>query len=150
LTEKLKKMELILNNNDLHEFSQWFAFHYSGDGSEEYRSSYPREEIIDLVNDYIKSGSSNVGFVKWFAEKYGLYEDSDYHYQEFTTDGIINKIAATREEWINQHFEISEVKNVTNGLIEDYLKAKSNGNIFQIIYIEDLKKHVRNNRSDNW
>lgn len=142
-------MERFLTNQELHEFAQWFAFHYGGGiGGSKEQNKYPREDIIHLVDAFIKSkvpedGDTNIGFVKWFAEKYEIYGDcTNRGYQKFCEatnwDTTIHK-AQTSQEWIDQHFDGGYV---TDGLLYDYFQDKIKGNIFQIHYLEDLKKQL--------
>jgi len=142
-------MERFLKNQELHEFAQWFAFHYGGGiGGSEKQNKYPREDIIDLVDVFIKAkvpanGDTNIGFVKWFAEKYEIYGDckgrSYQIFSEATNWDTSLHLAKTTQEWIDQHFEGG---NVTDGLLYSYFQDKINGNIFQIHYLEDLKKQL--------
>jgi hypothetical protein len=142
-------MERFLTNQELHEFAQWFAFHYGGGiGGSEEQNKYPREEIIDLVHTFIKSkvpanGDNNIGFIKWFSEKYEIYGDCKGRgFQKFCEatnwDTTIHE-SETTQEWIDQHFE---GVNVTDGLLYGYFQDKIKGNIFQIHYLEDLKKQL--------
>ena len=146
-------MERFLKNQELHEFAQWFAFHYGGGiGGSEEQNKYPREDIIDLVASWTKDnietigyndGHNNVGFVKWFAEKYEIYGDckgrSYQNFSEATNWDTSRHFAKTSQEWIDQHFGGG---NVTNGLLYNYFQDKINGNIFQRNYLEDLKKKL--------
>lgn len=142
-------MERFLKNQELHEFAQWFAFHYGGGiGGSEEQNVFPREDIFDIVDTYIKSkipanGDTNIGFVKWFAEKYEIYGDCTGRvYQIFTEatnwDTSIHK-AQNTQEWIDQHFEGGAV---TNGLLYSFFQDKIKGNIFQIHSLVDLKKRL--------
>lgn len=140
-------MEFHLKNQELHEFAQWFSFHYGGGiGGSEEQNKHPREDIIDLVDSFIKSkvpenGDNNVGFVKWFAEKYEIYGDCiGRTYQNFceaTNWDITMHKANTTQEWIDQHFGN---EYLTDGLLYDYFQDKIKGDIFKISYLHDLKK----------
>jgi len=140
---------MFLKNKELHEFAQWFSFHYGGGvGGSEEQNKHPREDIIDLVDFYIKSkthtcGHYNIGFVKWFAEKYEIYGDCKHRsYQIFSKDtnwDTTEHTPKTSQEWIDQHFESG---NVTNGLLYNYFQDKIKGNIFQLHYLEDVKKQL--------
>ncbi len=146
-------MELHLKNQELHEFSQWFSFHYGGGiGGSEEQNKHPREDIIDLVSTWTKDnyettkyngGHNNVGFVKWFSEKYEIYGDCkgrEYQvFSEATNWDTSKHIAETSQEWIDQHFNN---KHLVSGLLYNYFQDKIKGNIFQIHYIQDLKKQL--------
>jgi hypothetical protein len=140
-------MERFLKNQELHEFAQWFAFNYGGGiGGRKEQNKFPREDIIDLVDTFIKSkianGDTNIGFIKWFAEKYEIYGDCKGRgYQKFSEstnwDTSIH-YAKTNQEWIDQHFDGGNA----DGLLYSYFQDKIKGNIFQILSLEDLKKQL--------
>lgn len=143
-------MEFHLKNQELHEFAQWFSFHYGGGiGGSEEQNKHPREDIIDLVATWTKDnyettkyngGHSNVGFVKWFSEKYEIYGDcKGRSYQIFGGEEIINKNAETSQEWIDHHFSN---EHLVSGLLYGYFQDKIKGNIFQIHYLQDFKKKL--------
>ena len=141
-------MEIFLKNQELHEFAQWFAFNYGGGkGGSEEQNKYPREDIIDLVDTFIKSknekGYTNIGFVKWFAEKYEIYGNCiNRGYQKFCEetnwDTTLHKAKST-QEWIDQHFEGG---NTTDGLLYSFFQDKIKGSIFQLYSFEELKKQL--------
>mgnify|MGYP003418379065 CR=1 FL=1 len=146
-------MEIKLKNQELHEFAQWFAFHYGGGiGGSEEQNEYPREDIIALVDSFIKerdrNEGDNIGFVKWFAEKYEIYGDCiGRPYQNFskaTNYDTTMYYAKTTQEWVDQHFK----GNLTDGLLYNYFQAKIQGNIFQIRSLEDLKKELEDRGID--
>ena len=129
-------MERTLTNQELHEFAQWFSFHYGGGiGGVEEENKHPREEIIDLVDIFIKNkpqnGYSNKGFVKWFSEEYKIYE-------KFIKE-ILNKKDENIQEWIDHHFKKG---NVMRGLIHYYYQDKIKGNVFEEHCFGDLKKQL--------
>ena len=135
--DKILLNEDVLENQDLYGIAQWFANHYGG-GIGGKQDDYPREDIIDIVSDYIKSGKSKIGFIKWFAEIYGIYKGFENGvYQEFTKKSIITKRSKNIQEWIDQHFSGG---HVTNGLITSYFRDKELGDIFIEHSFEDLKK----------
>jgi hypothetical protein len=144
-----------LSHHELHEFAQWFSFHYEhwrGEiGGKKY-DNYPREDIIDIVDEYIKKTLgenglpilSTSGFVKWFAVKYNIYGDcTGRKYQIFTEAtnwDTSHHLAKTSQEWIDQHFEGG---GVTNFLVYRYLKCKIDGrNIFELESFEDFEKQM--------
>ena len=137
-------MEKQLKNQELHEFAQWFAFNYGGGkGGEEVDNKYPREDIIELVDEFIKNKSTNVGFVKWFAEKYEIYGDckgrSYQDYSEDTNWDLTMHKAKTSQEWIDFHFKGSQV---TNGLLYDYFQSKIKGKLFELTTMDEFLKEA--------
>lgn len=135
--------ETVFDDENLYHFAQWFSYHYGGGISGSQYTDYPRHDILDIVSDYIKTGKSKVGFIKWFAETYGMYPVEDGRgYQVFTENEIINKVAKNRQEWIDQHFSGGYV---TNGLIKAFLKDKESGNIFNLHSFEELEKELTKN-----
>lgn len=140
-------MERHLKKQELHEFAQWFSFHYGGGiGGGIDKNGYPREYIIDLVDIFIKANTrtfftDNVGFVKWFAEKYEIYGDkSGTLYQDFSSDDpLLMRRAETTQDWIDQHFKSGAV---TSGLLYSYFQDKIKGDLFKPHLFVDLKAEL--------
>lgn len=107
--------EIDLNNEQLYEFTQWFRFHYGDDG---YKGNYPREDMIDLVSDYLKTHSSNKGFFKWVSDKLEIY---DY---------------MTKEEKDNH------ILSCADSIIGLYIEAKQNNKLFQITDFTEMFKDL--------
>jgi hypothetical protein len=133
-------MENFLNNQELHEFAQWFSYHYKNDD----RSDYPKEDIIDLVDVFIKSKSNNIGFVKWFAEKYEIYGDcagrTYLNFSEETNWDTTQHIAETTQEWIDKHFSL---RDVTGSLLYGYFKDKIKGDLFKLPQLDKLIEKLK-------
>ncbi|MFW6220014.1 MAG: hypothetical protein ACOC33_04165 [bacterium] len=131
-------MEEQLTNQELHEFAQWYVFHYGSFGKEKL---FPRLDVFELVDDFIKNreknNSTNKGFVKLVAKKMNIYKDFNYKYLHYEPTEFI--VTHNEIDWINQHFKgIS----VTNGLINQYYKAKISGNLFKLMILIEFKKEV--------
>lgn len=113
--DKTLMSEENLTKEQLYEFTQWYRFNYGNDG---YTGDYPREDMIDLVSEYIKTHSSNKGFVKWVATELQICDH------------------LSKEEF-DKHFA-----ECTEAIIGLYIEAKQNNTLFQLTNFTEMFKDL--------